>query len=231
MERVEEATGKTIKTVTADRGYAHPKNYASLEERGTLAVIPPQKEPSRSRSIPARRFKYDGKKKSVRCPGGKRLRQSYRARQGWIYRARTCDCRACPLKSRCLPPSATSRTILIVDGYEAWLRARRRKHRWDDATREMYTRHQWRVEGVHGEAKTQHGLRRAIRRGMDNVRIQVYLTAAVLNLKRLAALIFALWRGVRTICRLLLRCRERTRRSYVDSRIFPKISLGETMGG
>lgn len=47
-------------------------------------------------------------------------------------------------------------------------------------------RHRWRVEGIHGEAKTQHGLRRAARRGLWTVSIQVYLTAAVMNLKRLA---------------------------------------------
>ena len=36
-----------------------------------------------------------------------------------------------------------------------------------------------------GEAKNQHGLRRAVRRGLANVAIQAYLTAAVINLKRL----------------------------------------------
>ena len=44
------------------------------------------------------------------------------------------------------------------------------------------------MEGIHGEAKCQHGLRRAVRRGLSNVRIQAYLTAVVINLKRLAAL-------------------------------------------
>ena len=39
---------------------------------------------------------------------------------------------------------------------------------------------------MHGEAKTQHGLSRAVRRGLDNMSIQAYLTAAVINLKRLA---------------------------------------------
>ena len=63
--------------------------------------------------------------------------------------------------------------------------------RWDDETYEKYVRHRWRVEGVHGQAKTQHGLRRAARRGLANVAIQVYLTAAVMNLKRLAALLWA----------------------------------------
>ena len=51
--------------------------------------------------------------------------------------------------------------------------------------------HRNRVEGAHGEAKTQHGLRRAARRGLWNVAIQVYLTAAVMNLKRLAMAAFS----------------------------------------
>ncbi len=88
---------------------------------------------------------------------------------------------------RCFSPNATARTVLIVQGYEALLRARRWRQCWDEAARRWYRRHRWRVEGVHGEAKTQHGLRRAVRRGLDNVAIQVYLTAAVMNLKRLAA--------------------------------------------
>jgi hypothetical protein len=40
---------------------------------------------------------------------------------------------------------------------------------------------------MHGEAKQMHGLRRAARRGIENMKIQAYLTAAVINLKRLAS--------------------------------------------
>lgn len=94
------------------------------------------------------------------------------------------DCNSCQLSKRCLPPTSKVRTVCIVDGYEALLRARRKKLRWD--TRHWYNRHRWRAEGVYGEAKTQDGLRRAVRRGLMNVAIQVYLTAAVMNLKRLA---------------------------------------------
>ena len=77
------------------------------------------------------------------------------------------------------------RSVLIVDGYEALLRARRRWKRSEPYVREQYGRHRWRVEGVHGEAKKWHGLGRAMRRGLWNVGVQAYLTAAVLNLKRL----------------------------------------------
>jgi len=78
--------------------------------------------------------------------------------------------------------------VVIADGHEALLRARRDKIKgWPKGKWEAYVRHRWRVEGSHGEAKTQHCLRRAVRRGTANVAIQVYLTAAVMNLKRLAS--------------------------------------------
>ncbi len=191
LERIEANTGKAVGTVTADAGYAHSSNYAMLEEKGIEAVIPPQRERKAPRRIPMRRFKYDGKHKLVRCPGGRVLSRSCRTKRGWIYGAKVADCRRCRLRRRCFSDSAKSRVILIVHGYEGLLRARRKRMRWDDETYEKYVRHRWRVEGIHGQAKTQHGLRRAVRRGLANVAIQVYLTAAVMNLKRLAALLWA----------------------------------------
>jgi len=188
IEEIETTTGRKIETLTADAGYAHSANYAALEERGTDAVIPPQKESTARKAVPLRRFKYDAKHDIVKCPKGKMLRKRYRQANGWVYRARARDCAACPLRAKCFKHGAT-RAILIVNGYPALLRARRRRGRWREETIRVYQRHRWRVEGIHGEAKTQHGLRRAVRRGLANVAIQVYLTAAVMNLKRLAALL------------------------------------------
>jgi transposase len=197
LDRVQAATGRPLEIVTADGGYAHASNYQHLEETGIDAVIPPQPTPVRKTNakLPAQRFKYDATHRIVRCPSGKTLHRSSRDPQSWLYRARAADCRQCPLRPRCISPSASARVIRIADGQEALLRARRRKQRgWDRDTRRQYSRHRWRVEGAHGEAKTQHGLRRAARRGLWNVRIQAYLTAAVMNLKRLAAFCMRLWR-------------------------------------
>jgi len=187
INRLEEVTGKKVKTVTADMAYAHTENYSQLEHRGTEAVIPVQPPLTKSKSIPIHRFKYDAKNQIVRCPRGKILRRSSRTGKGWVYRAKTKDCGNCPLRSRCISSTARVRIVLITDGYESLLRARRRWQRRDEDVQDKYKRHKWRVEGVHGEAKTQHGLRRAVRRGLANVSIQVYLTAMVMNLKRLAA--------------------------------------------
>jgi hypothetical protein len=198
INRIEEATGKKVRAVTADMAYAHTENYSQLEHRGIEAVIPVQPLSVKSRSIPIHRFKYDAQHQIVRCPRGKILKRSSRTEKGWVYRATTKDCGNCPLRSRCISSTAKVRIVLIIDGYESLLRARRRWQKRDEDIQDKYRRHKWRVEGIHGEAKTQHGLRRAVRRGLANVSIQVYLTAMVMNLKRLSAfllLFFARWQS------------------------------------
>jgi len=188
LDRVTATLGQAPTTVTGDSGYAHGANYAACEARGIDPVIPPPRlARRRPERIPARRFRYDALHQRVRCPGGKTLLPAGQNAQGQVFRARAADCRHCPLRTRCIAPSGRARSLVMAAGYEALLRARRRQARgWEDATRHAYRRHRWRAEGVHGEAKTQHGLRRAVRRGLTNVAIQVYLTAAVMNLKRLA---------------------------------------------
>lgn len=165
MERIESNTGKKIGVVTADGGYTHGHNYAWLESKNIKAIIPPQTVGRKSTRMASRRFKYDGHHKRVRCPAGKTLKKSSQTKQGWMYRAKTSDCRTCSLRSKCVSPRATARTIVIGDGYDALTRARRVHVCWDTTTRNVYARHRWRAEGAHGEAKTQHGLRRAARRG------------------------------------------------------------------
>lgn len=190
IERTEQTTGKKITTATADMAYAHTDNYSQLEQRGTEAIIPAQASHSKSKNIPIHRFKYDSRNQIVHCPRGKILRRSCRSERGWIYRAKVKDCGNCPLRPRCISSTAKARIVLITDGYESLLRARRRWQKRDEEILDKYKRHKWRVEGIHGEAKTQHGLRRAVRRGLANVSIQVYLTAMVMNLKRMAAFLF-----------------------------------------
>jgi len=192
VDRVEQSTGIKVKTLTADAGYAHPKNYEAAEARDIEAVIPPGPVRTKYTKIPSRRFKYDARHQIVRCPRGKIFRKKSRVANGWLYRAQGKDCKVCPLKARRMSATARVRQVLIVDGFEALLRARRKKLQgWDPAWVSAYMRHRYRVEGAHGEAKTQHGLRRAARRGLWNVAIQAYLTAAVMNLKRLAVAVFS----------------------------------------
>ena len=96
------------------------------------------------------------------------------------------DCAACPLKCRCIIGAASARRVHITNHFPAILRARRKRRQWGKAERDIYSRHRWRVEGAHGTVKTLHGLDRAIRRGIENMKIQALLAAAAMNLKKLA---------------------------------------------
>ncbi len=196
IEAVSELSGRAPEMVTADSGYAYSKVYGELERRGVEALIPAKKEPSQSR-VPLQLFHYDARNEVVKCPGGKTLRPRQATERGRSYVSKTRDCAGCALRADCLSKSRTSRTVLIPHAYPALLRARRRHARWGEEEKRLYGRHRWRSEGYHGEAKSRHGLGRAVRRGLANMRIQSYLTAIAVNLKRLAAAfaarIFALW--------------------------------------
>jgi transposase len=192
VDAVANATGVSIKVSTADQGYAYGKVYGGLERRGIDPVIPAKKEPIRSR-VPLRRFRYDAKHDILKCPRGRVLRPQRRVPHGRFFYSRSSDCRACPMRGDCLSSGRVNKAVVVSDDHPALLRARRRKERWSKEDARLYQRHRWRSEGFHGEAKNWHGLARAVRRGLQNMRIQAFLTAAAVNLKRLAAALAALF--------------------------------------
>ena len=185
--------------VTADSGYAYSQVYGELERRGVAGVIPAKGEPSQSR-VPMSRFRYDARHDIVKCPRGKKLSPRRATERGRWYVSKTRDCAGCALGADCLAKSQTSKAVLVPLAYPSLLRARRRHARWGAEERRLWRRHMGRSEGYHGEAKSWHGLARAVRRGLENMKIQSYLTATAVNLKRLAAALaahlLALWRGL-----------------------------------
>ena len=183
--------------VRADAGYAYGKACGGLERRGIDPAVPAKRAPARSR-VPTSRFRYDAKHDILKCPRGKVLRPGQARKYGRCFVSRAKDCRRCPLRGDCLSKGRWNRMMAVGDDYPALLRARRRL-RWSEEDRRPCKRHRWRSEGFHGEAKTWHGLGRAVRRGLGNMRVQSYLTAAAINLKRLAAAFCARFPAVGTI--------------------------------
>jgi transposase len=195
LDEVPRVTGRSITIVTLDAGYGVARVFAELEARRIEAIVPTRREPSPKKGvIPARRFKLDARHDHLRCPRGRHLvPHSKPNAEGFkVYRSSIRDCRPCPLRAACFSPNAQRRTVLLNKDHPALLRARRRHLAWTERERILYASHRARVEGVHGEEKAWHGLARAVRRGLANMKIQAYLTAAAVNLKRLAAAVAAL---------------------------------------
>lgn len=194
LDAIEDTLGVSPDRITADTIYGVGRVYAALEERQIEAVIPPLRSPRRqgAQGFPTERFKFDPHHDVVRCPASKRLTARNSTKSGRWYRADRRDCARCPLKAKCLPQGTPSRRVHIVTNHAAILRARRKRAAWGDDERAIYTRHRWQVEGAHGTAKTLHGLARAIRKGLENMKIQALLTAIAMNLKKLAAALMML---------------------------------------
>ncbi len=116
-----------------------------------------------------------------RLPVKGALRLQRRVQHGRFFYSRASDCRRCPLRGDCLSPGRVKKAVVASDDHPALLRARRQKERRSEEDVRLYRRHRWRLEGFHEEAKSSwHGLARAVRRGLQNMRLQAFLTAAAL---------------------------------------------------
>ena len=180
-------TGQRPQVVCADSAYANGANATAMEARDVRLVSPPQRVRSKDDDrLTPDDFVYDTARDVYICPVqqeliyiGTETRKTRRRR----YRAPTGVCATCPLRSRC---TKSKRRVLHVSPHHDAL-ARLRADAKTGGFRALYRMRCAVIEGVFGEAKQWHGLRRAARRGLANMLMQSLLVAAVLNLKRLMA--------------------------------------------
>ena len=132
-------------------------------------------------------FEYDSDEDVCHCPQGKKLKKmAYKARKDvYQYRPRKCNCDGCSLRLACFTPKGV-KTILRSPYKDAIEQAQ--KHLQTEGARQVSKQQRTTAEWVVAEAKNFHGLRRAQQRELENVSVQVILTATVQNLMRLMVL-------------------------------------------
>ena len=179
-------TGQHPAAVCADSAYGNGANAAAMEARDIRLVSPPQRirRKDDDRLTPYD-FVYDVARDVYICPAQQELvyigtETTKRRRR---YRAPKDVCTVCSLRSHCT--KSKRRVLDISPDHDALKRLRADAK--TDSFRELYRMRGAVIEGVFGEAKQWHGLRRAARRGLANMLIQSLLVAAVLNFKRLMA--------------------------------------------
>jgi len=177
--------------LVSDKAYDEGELRHQLHRRGVRTAIPLRRQRSPTRLFLNAKFSYDPVKQEMTCPAGKVTRTHRRgpwrvfSRMVFIFDA--ADCRACPLRPRCTTSRKSGRRAMVsvyreeheraralakTKGYSAFLRARGR------------------IEPKLAEAKRFHGMRRARYRGLIKMRVQVYLTATVLDIKRMTRLLW-----------------------------------------
>jgi hypothetical protein len=190
--------GRSPEAVCADSGYATGANRRVLGEQGIRLVSPP---PPATRAggmdlFVVTDFTYDERRDVFTCPAGQDLEFVRIAVGRRLYRAAKATCAACPLQARCT--RRVPRTLRVTLEHRGAIDLRRDSA--SESFRALYRTRAPVIEGIFAEAKQWHGLRRAWRRGLSNMRMQCWLVAAVLNFKRLAAVIGSFLPFGKTTC-------------------------------
>jgi len=184
LDRTEERFALKPVRVAADVAYGTGEMLKELIDRRINPHIPVWERPRRSENRFCRDdFTYDQARDIYVCPGDREMKTNGRVHDGTRlhYRARTHDCRVCPLKSQCCPNQAYRRIdrdineaardytrALMASGAYATSQGERKK-----------------IETLFGEVKRSLGLDRLRLRGLSGARDEFLLAATVQNLKRL----------------------------------------------
>ena len=172
----------------ADRAYGGGSVLMQLGKWGIETTIPLFFGPSGTSVRPG--FKYDKKRNIVICPLGKTLYPHSNQADHLIrtsYRIIGNDCLICPIEPTC-PGRVRSvknrnRGINVSIYYDIFEKVK--KQMTLASFKKTMIERFWKIEGVIGEAKNVHKLKRAQFRSRTKVQIQAYFTASVQNIKRL----------------------------------------------
>jgi hypothetical protein len=181
-----------VQAVSVDgAGHQGPVLRALMDPQGLnveVFVPPPDQQPTGL--FTAEQFTLDATATTLTCPGGQTTttrRRNWRD-HGWAYRFARSTCAACPLLAQCVKqlPQRTGRTVSKND-YEAEYAAVHAT-----AQTPAYAavrRHHKAIERKLGEMVRWHRARRARYWGRGRVLLQGLLTAVVVNVKRMVALV------------------------------------------
>jgi hypothetical protein len=179
-------SGLKLREVVADAKYGTSFNFLYLGRLGLSAFIPLTRFVNMRKDIWGREhFQWLPEEDAYLCPAGQRLRRRNQAKgtQRVLYQAPRGSCAVCPFQLQC-SPSGRERSIgrswgqESVERTEELLASPLGKQRLVE--RKIY------AEGAFGLAKELHGLRRTRFKGRRRVQIQLWLTAAAMNIKRAA---------------------------------------------
>ena len=185
VERVRDRFDLTPQRLCADTAYGSGKTLKALMDCGIEPHVPVIDKSKRSDGTFSRSdFEYDSERDVYTCPGGKVLRTTGNVHSDDTlrYRAKTHDCRCCPLKSRCCPNMPARRIPRDVnEDVREYVRALANTDAFKRSRNDRK-----KVEMAFAHMKRILKLDRFRLRGLSGVRDEVLLTATAQNLRKLA---------------------------------------------
>lgn len=177
-------TGLAVKEVVADARYGTLANFVSLNQAGITAYIPPHERQNEPNGIWGRdRFHYVEEQDYYLCPENKQMKRftTRRCNKRFAYHCEPGTCEVCQFNKQCTRHGNARTISRFIDQK---LVENTKKRLVEPVGKELFKQRKTMIEGVFALAKQFHGLRRAQFIGKLKVQIQIWLTAAVINLRR-----------------------------------------------
>jgi transposase len=175
------AAGKKPKVIVADSHYGGIEALKYYQDQNVQTCIRPRISDNSQGRFRNTDFAVIQDGEEMECPAGHRVRKQTNNRYRIQFRWPKELCNICELKDRCTQ-SVHGRIVSFYNGHYF---DRARVIVTSKKGRTLLRARQIIVEGVIGEAKNLHLLKRCRYRSLNRFRVQLFLTASVINLKRL----------------------------------------------
>jgi len=177
-----------IEAVGVDSGYDIGLVHQELSECNIKVYAPQYDEKLNYKAEFTRHdFQYNEDDDVFICPSGNVLTLKALQRiEGSVlkeYRAKTSDCKNCPLREKCLSPGRKCRQV-SVSVFDAVFRRNHENDGTPEHKRILDLRQIW-CEGTFAAQKARHNLRFLYRRGLEAAEEHCLMAAMAVNLKRL----------------------------------------------
>jgi hypothetical protein len=174
--------------VGLDAGYFTNPILKGINDRKINSVVAYRRGPHEKGKFTKNRFQYIEEWDAYACPGKSFLRYKTTNRQGYgEYVSNKVECKDCNLSHTCLTGKNEIRTI--------------RRHVWEkfkekdmaflrtEKGKRLYKRRKETIERSFADSKELHGLRYCRFRGLEKTSEQCLLTAACMNMKKIARML------------------------------------------
>lgn len=185
LDRQKQRFNFSVEAVGLDAGYFTAAICKGLEDRGLFGAISYRRPSHKKGYFYKREYIFDAEKDEYICPAGTRLIYKTTNREGYRhYQSDPEICKQCEYLSQCTKNVKYQKTVTR----HVWEDAKERSNqkRLSIAGKQIYKRRKETVERSFADAKELHGYRYAKYRGLNRVKGQCLLAAAVQNMKKIA---------------------------------------------
>jgi len=192
LQEIKDTAGRLAEETAFDGGFHSATNLEAVANESTEVYVPDPVMGRKGRSSPRwayhkDHFEYDPDTDTYRCPEGKRLSFAYqdvqKRRGNRVIRVYQChECLHCPHFGECTRDRSGRR--IRIGPQDELLKRHRQKMRTEQAKAKMRLRTAV-VEPVFAILREHLGLKRFLRRGLENARAEWLLLCAAYNLRKI----------------------------------------------